>query len=665
MRIVRWLRNVSISKKLYFVVGIMALLIMIELFTLFFSLNTLSSVRAFVTGEGLWSKAQKNAFYDLQRYAHTFSDKDYEAFQENMKVPLGDHKTLIELFKKDPDLNIARQGFLEGRNHPHDIDGMIKLFRRFNNVSYIKKAIGIWVEADSNITQLIPLGKQLHDEINSPEPSAEKIEQLIDDLDPLNKKLSVLEDDFSFTLGEGSRWLEHLILTILFIIALTVELTGLFLTVSVSIGISKGIKEIMRLAGKISKADFSDKAKVYSEDEIGQLAIAFNKMIEDLSKNVNERAAAEANLRKQKELYESLIDTQSEMGHGIAITENESIIYVNDMLCKMYGYTKDEVLNFSSFIDILVPEERERLVERLSQRINGTDDVDTGETIVLRKDGRRVHIEYSIKKMRMDDRIQFLSVIRDITYRKLAEEELRQKTEELIRSNAELEQFAYVASHDLQEPLRMVSSYMQLLEDRYKDKLDDDAKEFIGFAVDGAKRMRTLIHSLLEYSRVNRVQPFQQINMDELLLEVVHDLHDKIESNNVTIKIDPLPEIFGDRVLIGQLFQNLISNAIKFKGEKDPEIKISYKKLNKEFLFSVQDNGIGISKEYYDKIFVLLQRLHTIDKYPGTGIGLAICKKIVERHDGKTWVESEINKGSTFYFTIRNHEEISINYQLF
>ena len=662
MKIVRWFRNISISKKLYFVVGIMALLIAIELFTLFFSLNTLSSVRAFVTGEGLWSKAQKNAFYNLQRYAHTFNDKDYYQFKENMKVPSGDHRTLLELLKKEPNIKIAREGFLEGRNHPHDIDGMLNLFRRFNKVSYIHKAIGIWIKADSIITQLIPLGEQLHAEINSPDPSGEKIDMIIDDLDPLNKKLSALEDDFSYTLGEGSRWLEHLILTILFVIALTVELTGLFLTVSVSIGITKGIKEIIRIAGKVAKTDFSDKAKVYSNDEIGQLASSFNNMLDNLSKNVNERALVEQSLRKQKELYESLIDTQSEMGHGIAITENKSIIYANETLCKMYGYSKDEVFNLPSFIDILVPEEKEKLEERLSKRISGDGAGDSGETIVIRKDGKRIHIEYSIKKIKTDDHIQFLSVIRDISYRKVEEQELQQKTEELIRSNAELEQFAYVASHDLQEPLRMISSYMQLLDERYKNQLDDDAKEFIGYAVDGAKRMRALIHSLLEYSRVNRVQPFQQINTNELVSGVIHDLNDKIKDSNAIVRIEPLPNIYGDYVLIGQLFQNLISNALKFKGEDYPEIIISCKKTNKEFLFEVKDNGIGIPKEYFEKIFILLQRLHTIDKYPGTGIGLAICKKIVERHHGKIWLESEVNKGSIFYFTIKNMSEISQNY---
>nr|MBA3704593.1 PAS domain-containing sensor histidine kinase [Bacteroidota bacterium] len=266
------------------------------------------------------------------------------------------------------------------------------------------------------------------------------------------------------------------------------------------------------------------------------------------------------------------------------------------------------------------------------------------------------------KLMQMEGRIQILSVIRDITFRKKAAEELKQKTEELIRSNKELEQFAYVASHDLQEPLRMITGYVQLLAERYKGKLDEEANEFIDFALNGTERMRNLIYSLLEYSRINRIKPFEEIDVENVIDEILNNLHSLMVGNNVIVKIkEKLPSICGDSVLIGQLFQNLISNAIKFKGNEPPEIIISGKKVNNEYLFSVKDNGIGIQKEYAEKIFVIFQRLHTKEEYPGTGIGLAICKKIVERHGGRIWMESELGKGSTFYFTIKDTQNPSIN----
>jgi signal transduction histidine kinase len=235
--------------------------------------------------------------------------------------------------------------------------------------------------------------------------------------------------------------------------------------------------------------------------------------------------------------------------------------------------------------------------------------------------------------------------------------ELQRKSDELTRSNNELQQFAYVASHDLQEPLRMVTSYVQLLEDRYKDKLDKDAKEFIEFAVDGTRRMRSLIQSLLEYSRVNKIRPFEQVDMNQLLAGILQEMEmeTEIQSTGATVKVDKLSPVNGDSVQLTQLFRNLVLNAIKFRDPtKKPEIYISERTTSEGHLFSVKDNGIGIAKEYSEKIFVIFQRLHSREKYQGTGMGLAICKKIVEHHGGKIWVESEPGQGATFYFTIKN-----------
>ena len=253
-----------------------------------------------------------------------------------------------------------------------------------------------------------------------------------------------------------------------------------------------------------------------------------------------------------------------------------------------------------------------------------------------------------------DGAVQMLFKIQRDTETKLRESEalLKAKTADLERSNQELEQFAYVASHDLQEPLRMVNSYVQLLSSRYKDKLDADANEFIHFAVDGSNRMRNLINSLLEFSRVNRIKPFTWMEMDKVVEEVLIDLSSMISENGAIIHYGDLPQIYGDQVLIGQLFQNLIANAIKFRGIPEPEITISCEKRKDDYFFAVKDNGIGIKKEYAEKIFVIFRRLHGMERYPGTGIGLAICKKIVERHGGRIWVESEPGKGATFYFTL-------------
>ncbi len=230
---------------------------------------------------------------------------------------------------------------------------------------------------------------------------------------------------------------------------------------------------------------------------------------------------------------------------------------------------------------------------------------------------------------------------------------VKERTAELARSNAELEQFAYIASHDLQEPLRMVSSYVQLLERRYKGKLDQDADEFISFAAEGALRMQRLINDLLAYSRAGtRGKSFEEVNLEMALARALKNLQLALKEKKAIVTHDPLPLAYGDSGQLTQVFQNLIDNAIKFAGEQPPRVHISARHEESECICSVRDNGIGIAPEYLNKLFLLFQRLHTRKEYPGTGIGLAICKRIIERHGGKIWVESNPNEGSTFYFRI-------------
>jgi signal transduction histidine kinase len=233
------------------------------------------------------------------------------------------------------------------------------------------------------------------------------------------------------------------------------------------------------------------------------------------------------------------------------------------------------------------------------------------------------------------------------------EQKVEERTVELARSNADLAQFAYVASHDLQEPLRMVSSFVQLIEHRYKDKLDAAGTEFISYAVDGANRMQTMINDLLTFSRVGtRGKPFEPIDCEVILDQTLTNLQMAVEDSQAIITHDPLPTVMGDDTQMVQLFQNLIGNAIKFRRQEQLRVHISAQAKEKEWVFSVRDNGTGIDPQYAERIFVIFQRLHSKEEYPGTGIGLAVCKRVVERHGGKIWVESQPGQGSTFYFTI-------------
>jgi signal transduction histidine kinase len=235
--------------------------------------------------------------------------------------------------------------------------------------------------------------------------------------------------------------------------------------------------------------------------------------------------------------------------------------------------------------------------------------------------------------------------------RRVAEENLARKVDQLARSNADLEQFAYVASHDLQEPLRMVAAYTQLLAERYRGKLDENADKFIGFASEGALRMQSLIQDLLAFSRVGR-SGCGRVDCDAVMKEILLSLGPAMRESGAEIKHAALPVVWANRSQMGQVFQNLIGNAIKFRGTEPPAISVQVEKVGEQWLFSVSDNGIGIAPEYAENIFVVFQRLHTRTEYPGNGIGLAICKKIVEHYGGKIWVEAQAGHGSVFKFTM-------------
>ena len=256
---------------------------------------------------------------------------------------------------------------------------------------------------------------------------------------------------------------------------------------------------------------------------------------------------------------------------------------------------------------------------------------------------------------------KLLYVAQDITHRQQAEQQLTASNSELLKSNQELEQFAYVASHDLREPLRMVTSFTQLLAQRYRDRLDDEADTIIGFAVDGAKRMEVLIEDLLLYSRVGKNgKPPKVIDCNLILQKALSNLQLLIQENNATVIVRSLPCIVGDESQLIQLFQNLIDNAITYRSKSDPLIEIDAGPRGQEWLFTVKDNGIGIDPKHSHRIFEVFQRLHPKEKYSGTGVGLAICKKIVERHGGNIWVESEVGVGSIFRLTLKNHDFVNI-----
>jgi light-regulated signal transduction histidine kinase (bacteriophytochrome) len=270
------------------------------------------------------------------------------------------------------------------------------------------------------------------------------------------------------------------------------------------------------------------------------------------------------------------------------------------------------------------------------------------------KNGSTIPVEISLSGTEVDEQKCVIAIVRDVSDRRRLEGDLQRLVAELKRSNEELEQFAYIASHDLQEPLRVVSGYTQLLERRYANQLDNEAREYIDYTVEGVKRMQALINDLLAYARLTtRGRDFKSTDLNRLTHQVLLNLAPVIDEVKATIEVAPLPTVLGDASQLSQVLQNLLSNALKFRSPERPVIiKIQSVLKGDDWVIQVEDNGIGIAREYGERIFVAFQRLHTRDLYPGNGIGLAICKKVIERHHGRIWVEPAPSHGTIFYFTL-------------
>jgi len=369
--------------------------------------------------------------------------------------------------------------------------------------------------------------------------------------------------------------------------------------------------------------------------------------------DITEQKLAEQAILNSEKKFRSMLASAPD---AIFIINSEGKIDItNDRAEKLFGYSKEEMK--CQPIDVFLRDDLTDEKTCLRKYFNFDTSVESNgiiELVGVNNDGEKFPVEVSISPIDTDQGLLFNMAIRDISERKEAEFILHKKTEELKIKNKELEQFAFVASHDLQEPLRTISSFVELLGNEYEGELDDTADTYIKFVLEASERMRVLIKNLLDYSRIGRSQELEKIDCNVVVKNLLEDLSVQIIQSDAKLSIDKLPIILGNEVEIKQLFQNLISNAIKFRRDDvPPEIRISAVKEEQYWKFAVADNGIGLNKKHKEKIFVIFQRLHNRKVYEGTGIGLAHCKKIVELHGGKIWVISELYKGSTFYFTIK------------
>ena len=392
-------------------------------------------------------------------------------------------------------------------------------------------------------------------------------------------------------------------------------------------------------------------ASVY-RDETGRVVGVFA-----AARDITERKRAEGELKASENRFRSLVTATSQM---VWTTDQAGQVTEDIPSWRAFtGQRLDEVRG-TGWLGALHPEDRERAWAVWSKAITERSLYEV-EYRVRRPDGEyRDFLARGVPVLESDGSVrEWVGTCTDITERKRMEAALAQRAEALERSNKELEQFAYVASHDLQEPLRMIASYVELLAQRYKGQLDDKADKFIHYIVDGATRMQTLINDLLAFSRVaTRGKPFTLSSAETALAEVLVNLQKTIADKGALVTHDPLPDVVVDPTQFEQVLQNLIGNGLKF-CERTPLVHLHAEREGNDWLFSVRDNGIGIAREHLDRLFVIFQRLHSRTEYPGTGIGLAVCKKIIERHGGRIWLESEPGKGSTFFFTIPAQREVA------
>lgn len=642
------LSRTLITTKLVAIVAVFVAVIaaVIGLFVLAY--NVSAGVRAYVGGEGLWSKGQKDAVYALTRYLDSQHEGAYREYLTAIAMPLGDRAARLEMEKPELDPAKVTAGFVQGGISAEDVPYMIFLFRYFDAVPYFAQAIEVWRLAERQVLRLPPVAEAARGHVQAGTLSAERRAALLAEIDDINARVTPLEQQFSSVLGEGAREVQALLLKVTLAVAAALIAMGVLFAWSISRNLRASIRVLHEGAVRVAAGDLSAPIAVRSGDELGALAVMFNTMIDA-------RREAEAALRTAKDFSDKVMEGAT---NAIYTLDPQGVFTTaNRRTCEMTGYPLEELIG-QTWAPMVPAEELPALMAGFISTVEGREPVTNRECHIRRKSGEELTITFSIAPLMRDGVILgVVGVAEDITARKRAEAEREAHAQELARSNRELEQFAYVTSHDLQEPLRTVTGFVQLLSRRYPEHLDGDAKEFIGYITDGVARMKSLIEDLLAYSRVQRADVVAEpMAMDGLLSAAIANLRGAIDAAQATVVAEPLPVLTVDGSQFTQLFQNLIGNAIKFRGTAAPRIHIQALPRERDWLFSVADNGIGIDAAAAERVFVLFQRLHTREHYEGNGIGLTLCKKIVELHGGRIWVEPASDDGSAtgsvFRFTL-------------
>lgn len=633
------------TKLVMIVVGVVIVLsVVIGLFVVTHNIGL--GVRAYVGGEGAWSKGQKDAVYSLSRYVASGDEQDYRDYLAAIAIPLGDRAARLEMEKPRYELQKVIAGFAQGNIPAEDVPHLVFLFRYLDHLPFFSQAVLIWRAAEREVLRLPPVAEAAYTQIKagrlSPAAKAEFLAQIHD----INLRVTPLEQQFSQTLATGAREAQALLLHITLAVAVALVAIGVVFAWGIAREIRASISGLRAGALRVAQGNLTEAIPVRSEDELGDLAQVFNSMMEA-------RREAETLLRTANEFREKVMESAT---NAIYTMDMEGrFTTANQRTCEITGYALDELIGMT-WASMVRESDLPELFAGFVSTIEGRDPITNREISLHQKNGNEVVITFSIAPLRRDGVIfGVVGAAEDIRERKQAEVQLKAHAEELIRSNRELEQFAYVASHDLQEPLRTVTGFAQLLKRRYQGKLGGDAEDFINYINDGVQRMKSLIEDLLSYSRVQRADTvLKEVSMDTVLASALANLGSAIHAAGAMVTRNPLPTVAVDERQFVQLFQNLIGNALKFRSSEPPQVHIEATREDQYWLFTVADNGIGIDAEMAERVFVLFQRLHTRDHYEGNGIGLTICKKIVELHGGRIWVQPTPAgaTGTVFHFTL-------------
>ncbi len=656
----------------------MVVLIAIEISALLVTRQTLTSCRVLMGAESNWAKSQRDAVYRLTNYGFTQDDEEFKQFQEKLAPALGDRKARIALIASPPDLATARQGFIDGEINPQEIDGVITLITRFHKVSSINKMMAIWEQGDNYLVQLQDLGNKLHDQINSDKVASKTANKTLDDIYLLNENMNVMEDNFSFTLQESSREIEQLTFIIMGSLALTVWVFAVILILTYNRRASSGLKELLHIAQKISKSDFTYRVAIHSKDEMGQLATTFNFMSDsfqkmssnltitsdELKKKNEEQKTMEDSLQRQRGLYETMLKTQSELGEGVCITEGKKIIYVNDAVCKISGYTRDELSALPAFLNIITEEGNPIHVDGHTEKTEAEKGLGAGEIEVLRRDGEKIVVEYRVKNFFLEGRNQTISIIRDITEKRRADEQLRKEQERA--ESAEIarkvgEQFLANMSHEIRTPMNAILGFTDVL---IKTPLNSEQRQCTDAIKTSGDNLLVIINDILDFSRMHsgklpiEIKEFKLTNILSNTIELMlpKAMEKGLQLSSTVDKNVP-NYLMGDPTRLTQVLINLVSNSLKFteKGYVSISVrKLSDKNDNVELEFSVKDTGIGISQDKLHAIFDAFTQADnaTARKYGGTGLGLAIVKQLADLQGGSISVTSAEGEGSCFMYKI-------------